>query len=416
MPLALVERRGTVEHPRADRPGRVRLELDVARSARELEAAPAVVDGGLTATQPVHEVGKGCVSLAERSSAHPAVRFERCKPLLNCVGQRLQQVLTAVPTGEGAQEERARGDVLVRRARRIGKGRVCSFEVADEVERLPEVALDRELILPRVLGECHGPLEKAQTCPCVVPIDCAAAGGEQPGGRGRGKSGIRRPKLGSVGRRLLEVVAEDLVELDQFRGTLLDPGCEPRVEVGARRLRESIVGGVANQQVAEAKGVVIRERRGTRPHKFLARRDPSDWRSHPGSSGASAATAPRWNTWPSTAPRSSAARSAVGNWSSRAEMSAWMVAGTVTSSGDASTIASICSTKSGLPSAAERMRTRKDGSRVLAEEAVDQLVRLVGRERLEQDRGGIELSAAPVRHALEQLRAGEAEEQDRSLA
>ena len=40
---------------------------------------------------------------------------------------------------------------------------------------------------------------------------------------------------------------------------LVEPGREAGVEVGADRLRERVVGGVADQQVAEAKAVLACE-------------------------------------------------------------------------------------------------------------------------------------------------------------
>ena len=49
------------------------------------------------------------------------------------------------------------------------------------------------------------------------------------------------------------------------------------------------------------------------------------------------------------------------------------------------------------------------------EQSVDQLVRLLGRERLEQHARGVELAAAPAGHPVEQLGSGEAEEQDRRV-
>jgi hypothetical protein len=92
------------------------------------------------------------------------------------------------------------------------------------------------------------------------------------------------------------------------------------------------------------------------------RTSPSSREGTSRSSGANAATAPPWNTWPSTAPRSSAARSPAGSWSSRAASSAWIDGGTATSPGDSSSIASICSTNSGLPSDEARMRPRRSAS------------------------------------------------------
>jgi hypothetical protein len=55
------------------------------------------------------------------------------------------------------------------------------------------------------------------------------------------------------------VVAEELVQLDQVRAVLFEPGGEALVQFGSRGLGESVVGGVAYQQVAEAESVLGRE-------------------------------------------------------------------------------------------------------------------------------------------------------------
>ena len=87
------------------------------------------------------------------------------------------------------------------------------------------------------------------------------------------------------------------------------------------------------------------------------------WDVSRGSSGVSAWTTPWWNTSPSTAPRSSTDRSGGSSWSRRAVSSAWSVGGTSTSpSPEACTIAAISSTKSGLPPAARRIRSRTSAS------------------------------------------------------
>jgi hypothetical protein len=43
------------------------------------------------------------------------------------------------------------------------------------------------------------------------------------------------------------VVAKDLVQLDELVSVVFEPGGEPAVQVGPRRLWQSIVRGVANQ-------------------------------------------------------------------------------------------------------------------------------------------------------------------------
>ena len=109
----------------------------------------------------------------------------------------------------------------------------------------------------------------------------------------------------------------------------LQPVGEALVELGPGRLRQRVVGGVTDQDVPEAVGVVARELR-----RSPAGRAPCGRAREPPSrpvSAPSACTAPRWNTCPSTAPRSSTLRSSPSSWSSRAASSAWTVGGTTTS-------------------------------------------------------------------------------------
>ena len=49
-------------------------------------------------------------------------------------------------------------------------------------------------------------------------------------------------------------------------------------------------------------------------------------------------------------------------------------------------------------------------------QALDQLLGLLGLERLEQHAGRVDLAAGPARAAVEQLRPGHAEQQDRRVA
>ena len=69
-------------------------------------------------------------------------------------------------------------------------------------------------------------------------------------------------QLGEEAARLLEVVAHDLLELVHARrGGVLEPVREALVQLRARLLRQRPVGGVADQDVAEAEGVVVAEGR-----------------------------------------------------------------------------------------------------------------------------------------------------------
>ena len=80
-------------------------------------------------------------------------------------------------------------------------------------------------------------------------------------------------------------------------------------------------------------------------------------------------------------------------------------------------IATISSTKSGLPSAAvgDPLHRRRRASPP-AEEVRDQLVAILAAERLEEDDVAFGLPAAPVRACVEQLGPRHADEQDRRVA
>ena len=74
-----------------------------------------------------------------------------------------------------------------------------------------------------------------------------------------GESRIGLSELGLVAGRPLQVEAEDLVQLDQVFAFLVEPGGQALVQLGSRRLGQGVVGGVSEQQVAEAEGVLSGE-------------------------------------------------------------------------------------------------------------------------------------------------------------
>ncbi|MGH2997472.1 MAG: hypothetical protein ACRDM9_14240, partial [Gaiellaceae bacterium] len=57
-------------------------------------------------------------------------------------------------------------------------------------------------------------------------------------------------QLAPVPKGLLEVVADDLLKLDQLGAARLEPQREALVELGASGFGQSLVGGVPDQQVA----------------------------------------------------------------------------------------------------------------------------------------------------------------------
>ena len=118
--------------------------------------------------------------------------------------------------------------------------------------------------------------------------------------------------------------SRDLVELDE-RGPCARARPRSAVQFGARRLRQRVVGGVADQQVAETEPVLAGELRPIGPDQLLADERGEAWVTW--ASSGERAHAPRWKISPSTEPRSSTPRSAGSSWSRRAASSARTWAG-----------------------------------------------------------------------------------------
>ena len=100
-------------------------------------------------------------------------------------------------------------------------------------ERLGEVELEHD-VQARRAGQLERPLEQPGGGPLVAAPERASAGGREPlaGAFGEGRVGLSELLLVAGG--LLEVVAEDLVQLDQLVSALLQPGGEALVQVGPR--------------------------------------------------------------------------------------------------------------------------------------------------------------------------------------
>src|SRR5689334_18044292 len=122
---------------------------------------------------------------------------------------------------------------------------------------------DGEMNLRLVDQRHRAPQQRVSRLPVAAPIDALPGRCESPRSL-LSKSRIGSAELSKIERSLLEVVAEDLVQLDQIFTVLLQPLGEAPVKVGARRLREGVVGGVADQEVAEAIGVLARKLRPVR--------------------------------------------------------------------------------------------------------------------------------------------------------
>ena len=66
---------------------------------------------------------------------------------------------------------------------------------------------------------------------------------------------VQWPQLAQVSVGLLQVIAEDLLELERAVALgvdLVGPAHEPQVQIGARALEQAVVDGVAHQVVVKA--------------------------------------------------------------------------------------------------------------------------------------------------------------------
>ena len=106
----------------------------------------------------------------------------------------------------------------------------------------------------------------------ILPFERRLAGGAEPLGRPQRellRARVGRVELSEVASGLLEVVADDLVQLQEL-AVLAEPIGEELVQVRANGLREGLVGGVADQQMPETVGVVPGDLGAIGPHELLA--------------------------------------------------------------------------------------------------------------------------------------------------
>ena len=97
------------------------------------------------------------------------------------------------------------------------------------------------------------------------------------GARGEVCALVDQTEFGRVDVGLLEVVAEDLVELDQIGAALLEPLREAPVQLDPGRLRKRFVGGVPDQEMPEPEPVVAGELRPVGTDQLLAGRAAPAW-------------------------------------------------------------------------------------------------------------------------------------------
>jgi hypothetical protein len=129
-----------------------------------------------------------------------------------------------------------------------------------------ELGVDVEAKWPR---QRERPLEQPGRGALVASVERALPRSCESIPRAERERGVGPAQLGLVAGGLLEVVAHHLVQLDEG-SLLLDPGAEPLVQLGADRLRKSVVRCVADQQVAEPEPVVARQLGGVWANQLTA--------------------------------------------------------------------------------------------------------------------------------------------------
>ena len=148
------------------------------------------------------------------------------------------------------------------------------------------------------LREGDGPPEQADPAACVSDRDRSTAGGCEPFRRPQAELLVGRAELLPVAVGLLEVVADDLVELDERRAVPLQPHGEALVQIGPGRLGQRVVRRIADQEVAKAVGVLADELRLVGADQLLAHEIRQPALDAASRRAPSACTAPRWKTLP----------------------------------------------------------------------------------------------------------------------
>ncbi len=121
-------------------------------------------------------------------------------------------------------------------------------------------------------NELDRPLDERARRVEILPLERRSPGGREMPARTRCElCGARVVdfELGAQARRLLEVVADDLLLLVEL-AVRLEPICEALVQLCAGRLRKRVVGGVSDQEMAKTERVVARDLRAVRSHDLLA--------------------------------------------------------------------------------------------------------------------------------------------------
>ncbi len=158
--------------------------------------------------------------LVERALGSPVGHVRR-----ECEGERRAGGVSPRlgPSRDLAEPARCGTDVRLAHRER---GLEVEIRLLDELERTTEERAGGA----RVTAPARALTGGREACRCLL-------------GNGR----VGTAELGQVARRLLEMEAEDLLELDEVATVSLEPDGEALVQVGTDRLGQGVVGGVADQ-------------------------------------------------------------------------------------------------------------------------------------------------------------------------
>ena len=190
--------------------------------------------------------------------------------------------LTAPPGGVGLEEDELplelgprRPEVVTVRTgilERLLEERFRLGQLTELGEQSPDASEQLRLV---GMPDCElcGALKQVQSRRKVAAMKCTAPGGCESHSRTLAqllRYGVHRTKLGPKTEGLLEVVADDLLVL---RGSLtrrgLEKGRSPLVQLRPCFLRQSLVRGVANEDMTEAVRLGATQRHGVVEEEFL---------------------------------------------------------------------------------------------------------------------------------------------------
>ena len=134
------------------------------------------------------------------------------------------------------------------------------------------VQLDLEPRVASVVGQQRGrALQKVEHGSKILTEDGGARSLPQPYACSHGEPArVTLPELPPIAICLLEVVADELVELDELGAMLREPVGELLMELRALRLRHALVRRVAHEEMTEAERVLSGEQRSVRTDQLLA--------------------------------------------------------------------------------------------------------------------------------------------------